>query len=103
MPPKKAAKQQAAKQKIVEDKTFGLKNKKKSAKVQQYVKNIQQSVNKDEIRRQQEAKEKKERKKAEEAAKRELDELFATTIKQPRVPPGADPKSIVCEFFRHGK
>ncbi len=44
MPPKKAAKQQAAKQKIVEDKTFGLKNKKKSAKVQQYVKNIQQSV-----------------------------------------------------------
>ena len=34
MPPKKAAKQQAAKQKIVEDKTFGLKNKKKSAKVQ---------------------------------------------------------------------
>ncbi len=103
MPPKKAAKQQAAKQKIVEDKTFGLKNKKKSAKVQQYVKNIQQSVNKDEIRRQLEAKEKKERKKAEEAAKREMEELFATTIKQPRVPPGADPKSIVCEFFRHGK
>lgn len=107
MPPKKNAKQdkakQAAKQKVVEDKTFGLKNKKKSAKVQQYVKNIQQSVNKDEIRRQQENKEKKERKKAEEAAKRELEELFATTIKQPRVPPGVDPKSIVCEFFRHGK
>lgn len=24
-------------------------------------------------------------------------------IKQPKVPPGVDPKSIVCEFFRHGK
>lgn len=32
-----------------------------------------------------------------------MDELFALTIKQPKVPPGVDPKSIVCEFFRHGK
>jgi len=88
---------------VVEDKTFGLKNKKKSAKVQQYVKTIQQSVNKDEIRRQQEAKEKKERKKMEEEAKREMEALFATTIKQPRVPAGVDPKSVLCEFFRHGK
>ena len=67
------------------------------------MKTIQQSVNKDEIRRQQEAKEKKERKKMEEEAKREMDALFATTIKQPRVPPGVDPKSVLCEFFRHGK
>jgi hypothetical protein len=107
MPPKKSAKpdkaKQAAKQKVVEDKTFGLKNKKKSAKVQQYVKNVQQSVNRDELKKQQERQTAKERKKAEEAAKREMDELFAMAIKQPRVPPGADPKSIVCEFFRHGK
>jgi hypothetical protein len=44
-----------------------------------------------------------EKKKAEQERQRELDELFAMTIKQPKVPPGVDPKSIVCEFFRHGK
>ena len=48
MAPKKEPKQSKAdmakKQKIVEDKTFGLKNKNKSKAVQQYVKNLQQSV-----------------------------------------------------------
>ena len=44
-----------------------------------------------------------EKKKAELERQRELDELFSMTIKQPKVPPGVDPKSIVCEFFRHGK
>ena len=34
---------------------------------------------------------------------KELDALFALTIKQPKVPPGVDPKTILCEFFRHGK
>ncbi|CAJ0754887.1 5354_t:CDS:2 [Entrophospora sp. SA101] len=49
MPPKKTNQQsdkskQKDKQKIVEDKTFGLKNKKKSAKVQQQIKQIQNQV-----------------------------------------------------------
>ena len=48
MAPKKEPKQSKAdmakKQKIIEDKTFGLKNKNKSKAVQQYVKNLQQSV-----------------------------------------------------------
>jgi hypothetical protein len=51
MPPKsqKAAKAAtkadvAKKQKVVEDKTFGLKNKNKSKAVQQYVKNLQSSA-----------------------------------------------------------
>lgn len=34
---------------------------------------------------------------------KELDALFAMAIKQPKVPPGVDPKTIVCEFFKHGK
>ncbi|CAI5932978.1 unnamed protein product [Closterium sp. NIES-65] len=44
-------------------------------------------------------------KKKEEEAKREkeLNELFRVAITQPKVPPGVDPKSIVCEFFRHGQ
>lgn len=44
MPPKKAAAAQAEKKKAVEDKTFGLKNKSKSAKVQKYVQQVQKSA-----------------------------------------------------------
>lgn len=52
MPPKAAAKggkekskaDLAKKQKLVEDKTFGLKNKNKSKNVQKYVQSVQQSV-----------------------------------------------------------
>ncbi|KAK8659849.1 hypothetical protein V6N13_030041 [Hibiscus sabdariffa] len=47
MPPKQQAKSKAdlaKKQKVVEDKTFGSKNKNKSKNVQKYVQNLQQSV-----------------------------------------------------------
>lgn len=45
MPPKVQSKADLAKkQKIVEDKTFGLKNKNKSKNVQKYVQNLKQSV-----------------------------------------------------------
>jgi hypothetical protein len=43
------------------------------------------------------------KKAAEEQRQRELAELFAVAIKQPKVPVGVDPKSIVCEYFRHGQ
>ena len=45
MPPKQASKTDVAKkQKVVEDKTFGLKNKNKSKNVQKYVQTLKQSV-----------------------------------------------------------
>lgn len=45
MPPKQQSKvDMAKKQKIIEDKTFGLKNKNKSKNVQKYVQTLQQSV-----------------------------------------------------------
>lgn len=47
MPPKQQPKSKAdlaKKQKVVEDKTFGLKNKNKSKNVQKYVQNLQQAV-----------------------------------------------------------
>lgn len=45
MPPKQQSKAELAKkQKIVEDKTFGLKNKNKSKNVQKYVQNLKQNV-----------------------------------------------------------
>lgn len=45
----------------------------------------------------------KDRKKAEEEAQREMDALFVLSIKQPKLAPGVDPKSVLCEHFRHGK
>lgn len=45
MPPKQQSKADVAKkQKVVEDKTFGLKNKNKSKNVQKYVQSLKQSV-----------------------------------------------------------
>lgn len=46
---------------------------------------------------------KKDKKKQEEEQAKELAALFAMAIKQPKVPAGVDPKSIVCEYFRHGQ
>lgn len=47
MAPKEASKkaESKAKAKIIEDKTFGLKNKNKSAKVNQYIKSVESQVN----------------------------------------------------------
>lgn len=92
-------------QQLVEDKTFGLKNKSKSAKVQKYVQQLekQQQVSHKEQRLQDAQAAAKNKKKLEEERQREMNALFAVSIKQPRIPPGVDPKSIVCEFFRHGK
>eukprot|EP00897_Mesotaenium_endlicherianum_P007576 jgi/Mesen1/6847/ME000351S05962 len=108
MPPKKAAPAKgdlAKKQKLVEDKTFGLKNKNKSKTVQKYVQSLHHTV---------EAQHKKsgaddvknalKKKKEEEAAReKELNEIFKVAISQPKVPIGVDPKSIVCEYFRRGQ
>lgn len=44
MPPKQSKADLAKKQKVVEDKTFGLKNKNKSKNVQKYVQSLKQSV-----------------------------------------------------------
>ncbi|KAK9913329.1 hypothetical protein M0R45_037147 [Rubus argutus] len=96
MPPKASKADLAKKQKVVEDKTFGLKNKNKSKSVQKYVQNIQQSVQP-----------KVDPTKAKKAKEKELNDLFKMLLGQPIVPPGyvvcVDPKSIVCEFFKAGQ
>ncbi|EGC39403.1 hypothetical protein DICPUDRAFT_26975 [Dictyostelium purpureum] len=109
MPPKQAASKKTVekeKKKKIEDKTFGLKNKNKSKKVAAYVKTVETQVknsalqNKDE-RRKMEAKKEKE---LQAQAKKDM-ELMAqqVAIVQPKVPLGVDPKSIVCEFFKHNQ
>ncbi|KAK4281437.1 hypothetical protein QN277_012931 [Acacia crassicarpa] len=101
MPPKQQSKVDLAKkQKIVEDKTFGLKNKNKSKNVQKYVQNLKQSVQPKSDPSKTAAKKKKEEDKAKE---KELNELFKIAVTQPKVPVGVDPKSIVCEFFKAGQ
>ncbi|XP_061366650.1 zinc finger CCCH domain-containing protein 11-like [Gastrolobium bilobum] len=101
MPPKQPSKADLAKkQKTVEDKTFGLKNKNKSKNVQKYVQNLQQSVQAKPDASKLAAKKKKE----EEMAKdKELNDLFKIAVSQPKVPVGVDPKSILCEFFKVGQ
>ncbi|KAJ3071587.1 hypothetical protein HK102_006404 [Quaeritorhiza haematococci] len=111
MPPKKAGgsskTEQKAKQKIVEDKTFGLKNKNKSAKVNKYVQQVQQQVMAAGNRKQLKETDAKKndafaRKKAEEAKKAELAELFKPVQTQ-KVPFGVDPKTIICAFYKSGQ
>ncbi|CAL5223025.1 g5480 [Coccomyxa viridis] len=93
----------ASKQKVAEDKTFGLKNKNKSAKVQQYVQHVKKTVDDAAKKQKSAATEQKDKKKAELDRQKELAELFAVAIKQPKVPVGTDPKSVLCEYFRHGQ
>ncbi|KAK9291063.1 hypothetical protein L1049_009248 [Liquidambar formosana] len=101
MPPKQQSKAELAKkQKIVEDKTFGLKNKNKSKNVQKYVQSLQQSVQPKPDPSKINAKKKKEEEKARE---KELNDLFKIAISQPKVPVGVDPKSILCEFYKAGQ
>lgn len=84
---------QKKKEKIVEDKTFGLKNKNRSAKVQAYVKQVSQSVN--QARPQDKAKlaEQEARRRAK-AEKKAQEEEFARLLNQPerseKKTPGAE-------------
>ncbi|XP_043696616.1 zinc finger CCCH domain-containing protein 21 isoform X2 [Telopea speciosissima] len=100
MPPKQSKTDLAKKQKVVEDKTFGLKNKNKSKNVQKYVQSLQQSVQPKPDASKIAAKKKKEEEKERE---KELNDLFKIAISQPKVPVGVDPKSILCEFFKAGQ
>ncbi|KAL3732126.1 hypothetical protein ACJRO7_028895 [Eucalyptus globulus] len=101
MPPKQQSKADVAKkQKVVEDKTFGLKNKNKSKNVQKYVQSLQQSVQPKPDASKVAAKKKKEEEKARE---KELNDLFKIAVSQPKVPVGVDPKSILCEFYKAGQ
>lgn len=95
--------EQKKKEKIIEDKTFGLKNK-KGKKQQTFVKQVTQQVkyggnpNTRKMAQEQESK-----KKAQEQKRKEQDELreIFKPITQ-KLSAGADPKSVVCAFFKQG-
>ncbi|KAI9809936.1 MAG: hypothetical protein M1825_000369 [Sarcosagium campestre] len=102
MPPKRDMPKKATK--VVEDKTFGMKNKKgASAKKQIAVIQQQASSSKtpEQKRKDAEKAQREKDKKAAEDAKREAAELFKPVQVQ-KVPFGVDPKTVLCQFFKAG-
>jgi len=110
MPPKKPPAsskktEQKAKAKVIEDKTFGLKNK-KGNKNQKYIaqveKQVKQGGNPDFRKQEQQRAEEKKRK---EEAKKQDDEmkaLFKPAASVQKIESGVDPKSVFCAFFKQG-
>lgn len=109
MPPKKNqadGKAKAAKRsQAAADKTFGLKNKNKSSKVQAYVKQVEaRTLNTSQAAKRKEAEAAKRvaEKKAAEQARLEAAELFKPVAQVQKIPFGVDPKTVVCVFFKQG-
>ncbi|KAL7748066.1 Translation machinery-associated protein 46 [Sorochytrium milnesiophthora] len=110
MPPKKdsGAKkaEQKQKQKVADDKTFGLKNKKKSAKVQKFVQEVNKQAQGSNSRKDKQAEDQKTqaktKKQLEEQKKAEIAELFKVVQTQ-KVPFGTDPKTVLCAFYKSGQ
>ncbi|PSR82327.1 hypothetical protein BD289DRAFT_342654, partial [Coniella lustricola] len=108
MPPKKVEKAPAKKvdaKKAVDDKTFGMKNKKGGA-AQKQIKQMQaQAKHAGTIEQKKKEAEKAQRereKKAAEDAKREQEELLNKPAQVQKVPFGVDPKTVLCIFHKKG-
>ncbi|PGH09730.1 hypothetical protein GX51_00410 [Blastomyces parvus] len=104
MAPKKPADQPKKTRATVEDKTFGMKNKKGgSAKKQiaQLQAQAQSNKNADEKKKEAQRQQREKDKAAAEQAKREAAELFKPVQVQ-KVPFGVDPKTVLCVFFKKG-
>ncbi|KAL2155276.1 hypothetical protein VTH82DRAFT_17 [Thermothelomyces myriococcoides] len=102
MPPKKNDKgpKKDAK-KIVEDKTFGMKNK-KGAVAKRQIAQIEASALAQQKRKEAEKKARAAEKKAAEAARKETEALLNKPVQVQKVPFGVDPKTVVCIFYKQG-
>ncbi|EKM58585.1 uncharacterized protein PHACADRAFT_117663 [Phanerochaete carnosa HHB-10118-sp] len=104
MPPKKQ--QQGSSSKVKDDKTFGLKNKNKSAKVKQQVAQIekQQALAGKSRAALEKEKEKamREKEKAEEEKRKKEEAALLKPVQVQKVPFGVDPKTVLCAFFKAG-
>lgn len=111
MPPKKADNKPSKKnelkkkEKVIEDKTFGLKNK-KGNKNQKYIAQVEKQVKSGgDPRAKKIEEERAAEKKRKEEAKREEEEkkaLFKPIVPTQKVESGVDPKSVFCAFFKAG-
>ncbi|XP_070505060.1 zinc finger CCCH domain-containing protein 15 homolog [Chironomus tepperi] len=110
MPPKKAQAapskktEQKKKEKIIEDKTFGLKNK-KGAKTQKFIAQVEKQVKQG--GQPAKARDLPEDKRAEKERKlkeqKELAALFKPVIPTQKIEAGTDPKSVLCAYFKNGQ
>ncbi|XP_050077783.1 zinc finger CCCH domain-containing protein 15 homolog [Anopheles maculipalpis] len=106
MPPKKAPStskktETKKKEKIIEDKTFGLKNK-KGAKQQKFISQVEKQVKSGgQHNLNQTVNAKKEEKEKKLKEQKELAKLFKPVATQ-KLEVGADPKSVLCAFFKQG-
>jgi len=105
MPPKVSKKNEAKKkEKTIEDKTFGLKNK-KGGKAQKFIAQVEKTVKaggNQETRKLELQREKEKAKKlADQKEAEELKSLFKPIATQ-KVLDGVDPKSVFCAFFKQG-
>ncbi|KAK7203307.1 hypothetical protein BZA70DRAFT_291340 [Myxozyma melibiosi] len=108
MPPKKEQLSKKdiiqKKQQSVTDRTFGLKNKNKSAKVQRYVAQVEnQGVSGLQKKKEAEQARRLAEKKAAEKAKLEALEILNPVLQTQKVPFGVDPKTVLCIFYKQGK
>ncbi|KAK1761371.1 hypothetical protein QBC47DRAFT_27283 [Echria macrotheca] len=108
MPPKKDVKgggKKPAAAKIVEDKTFGMKNKKGSAaqkEIARLTSSMKGGGSAEQKKKEAEKAQREREKKAAEDAKREADLLLNKPAQVQKVPFGVDPKTVVCIFFKKG-
>ncbi|XP_063623607.1 zinc finger CCCH domain-containing protein 15 homolog [Cydia splendana] len=107
MPPKKAPAaaskktEQKKKEKVIEDKTFGIKNK-KGAKQQKFIQQVEKQVKSGGIHPAGPMQDKKKDKEQKLKEAKELAALFKPVQTQ-KVEKGTDPKSVVCAFFKQGQ
>jgi hypothetical protein len=112
MPPKKNDKNAAAgggkkasASKMVEDRTFGMKNKKGAQaqkQIEQMTRNLKAGGNPEEKKKAAEKAQREKEKRAAEEAKRETDLLLNKPAQVQKVPFGVDPKTVVCIFYKKG-
>jgi isochorismate synthase EntC len=106
MPPKKVVEQGPKKAKAsVEDKTFGMKNKKggqAKRQIEQLKAQAKSNKTPEEKKKEAEKEQKAKEKAAAEAARAEAAELFKPVQVQ-KVPFGVDPKTVLCQFFKKGQ
>ncbi|KAG2053320.1 hypothetical protein BDR06DRAFT_956626 [Suillus hirtellus] len=104
MPPKKQNVPSGSK--VKEDKTFGMKNKNKSARVQKQVQILQQQQamtgkSKEAVAKEKE-KELREKAKLEEEKRRKEEAAMFKPVQTQKVPFGVDPKTVLCAFYKAG-
>ena len=108
MPPKKAPApskkvEQKKKEKVIEDKTFGIKNK-KGAKQQKFIQQVEKQVKSGGVnpRKLEDPNIKKLEKEKKLKEQKELALIFKPVQTQ-KIEKGTDPKSVVCAFFKQGQ